>query len=80
MEPGSSKGSTGMGNLTEMHIHSSAGANINTPGEQADNGLHSFIHSPNPDSHQDCALLKLIYLASDASFKVSIMQGDKKPY
>lgn len=46
MEPASSKCvSTGMGSFTEMRIHSSTCANINTPGEQDDNGLHSFIHS-----------------------------------
>lgn len=44
------------------------------------NGIHSFIHSPSPDITRTYALLKFIYLVSDPSFKVSIMQDDKKPY
>lgn len=68
-----------------MRIHSSTCANTNTPGEQADNGLHSFIHSfiirsfihPILIVARTCALLKLTYLVSDLTFKVSIMQGDR---
>ena len=46
MEPAKKNcGSIGMGGLTEMGIRSSAFANINTPEEQTDHGLYSFIHS-----------------------------------
>lgn len=41
--------------------------------------IHSFIHSLNLIVARTCALLKLTYLVSDLTFKVSIMQGDKSP-